>query len=273
MLIDWFTVAAQAINFLVLVWLMKRFLYGPILHAIDVREQKIAAELADADAKRAEAKKERDDFLRKNTELDKQRADMISKATSEAGTLKERLIQEARKASDDFTAKHRNTMITDARNLNQALIQRTQQEVFSIARKTLTDLAGASLEERLSETFVQRLLNIDSSVKAELVEAVTSAADPAVIRSAFPLPDEQCRAIQRAINETFAADVHTRFETAPEVISGIELTAGGKKLAWSIADYLRSLETGVNELLKVDEQPVVGSEAEREPTQSAVSHA
>jgi len=42
MLIDWFTVGAQALNFLILVWLMKRFLYKPVLHAIDEREMRIA---------------------------------------------------------------------------------------------------------------------------------------------------------------------------------------------------------------------------------------
>jgi F-type H+-transporting ATPase subunit b len=51
MLIDWFTVGAQVLNFLILVWLMKRFLYQPILDAIDAREQRIAAELANAAAK------------------------------------------------------------------------------------------------------------------------------------------------------------------------------------------------------------------------------
>ena len=55
MLIDWFTVAAQALNFLVLVWLLKRFLYKPILDAIDVREKGIAATLAGADAKASAA--------------------------------------------------------------------------------------------------------------------------------------------------------------------------------------------------------------------------
>ena len=38
MLIDWFTVGAQALNFVILVWLLKHFLYKPILNAIDVRE-------------------------------------------------------------------------------------------------------------------------------------------------------------------------------------------------------------------------------------------
>ena len=57
MLIDWFTVGAQALNFIILVWLLKRFLYKPILNAVDAREKRIAAELADADAKKAEAQK------------------------------------------------------------------------------------------------------------------------------------------------------------------------------------------------------------------------
>ena len=96
MLIDWFTVGAQALNFLILVWLMKRFLYKPILNAIDAREKRIAAELADADAKKAEAQKERDEFQHKNEEFDQQRAALLSKATDEAKAERQRLLDEAR---------------------------------------------------------------------------------------------------------------------------------------------------------------------------------
>jgi F-type H+-transporting ATPase subunit b len=74
MLIDWFTVGAQIVNFLILVWLLKHFLYKPILDAIDAREKKIAAELADADTKRTEAEKERADFENKNKTFDQQRS-------------------------------------------------------------------------------------------------------------------------------------------------------------------------------------------------------
>ncbi len=271
MLIDWFTVIAQAVNFLILVWLMKRFLYGPILRVIDEREKKIAAELADADAKRAEAKQQRDDFAQKNAALDQQREDLKSKATSEAKTLKERLVKEARLAADEISTKRHESLKTDARNLSQALIRRTQQEVFAIARKTLADLAGASLEERASGVFIQRLKDMDSPTKAELAEAVTSVAEPAVIRSAFPLPDEQRKAIQQVINEIFAAGVHIRFETAPEIISGVELTAGGKKIAWSIASYLTSLEIGVSELLRIDEQVNADSKPQPKATQPVAS--
>src|SRR5665647_469211 len=84
MLIDWFTVGAQALNFVVLVWLLKHFLYKPVLDAIDAREKQIAAQLADAEAKKAEAKKERDEFQRKNDDFDQQRAALLAKATGDA---------------------------------------------------------------------------------------------------------------------------------------------------------------------------------------------
>jgi F-type H+-transporting ATPase subunit b len=56
-----------------------------------------------------------------------------------------------------------------------------------------------------------------------------------VVRSAFDLPADQRAAIQNALNETFSAEVRIRFETAPDLIGGIELTTNGQKVAWSIA--------------------------------------
>src|ERR1700685_1084720 len=116
MLIDWFTVAAQALNFIILVWLLKRYLYKPILNAVDAREKRIAAELADADAKKAEAKKEQDEFQPKNERSDQQRAALRSKATQQANVEGQRLLNEARKAADDLSAKRAESLRSDAGN-------------------------------------------------------------------------------------------------------------------------------------------------------------
>jgi F-type H+-transporting ATPase subunit b len=264
MLIDWFTVGAQVLNFLILVWLMKRFLYKPILHAIDAREKRIATELADANAKKAEAQQERDELQHKNEELDQQRAALLSQATDEANAERRRLLDEARQAADVLSAKRQETLRNDAHNLNQAIGRRTRQEVFAIARKALTDLATTSLEERMGEVFTRRLREMDGQAKEGLADALKTAADPALVRSAFDLPAEQRAAIQNALNETFSAEIHVRFDTAPDLISGIELTTNGQKVAWSIADYLASLEEGVDELLKVRDKPEVKAEPEPE---------
>ena len=250
MLIDWFTVGAQALNFLILVWLMKRFLYKPILNAIDEREKRIATELANADAKKAEAQKEHDEFEHKNTEFDQQRAALLSKATDEARAEGQRLLEEARKAAVDISSKRQEALKNEEQTLHQAIRQRTQQEVFAIARKALQDLATVSLEERLGEVFTRRLRELNGKAKEALGEAIKTASDPAVVHSTFGLPAEQRAAIQNALNETFSAEVRVQFETAPDLIGGIELTTNGQKVAWSIAEYLTSLEEGVDELLK-----------------------
>jgi len=261
MLLDWFTIAAQALNFLILVWLLKRFLYKPILNAIDAREKLIAKELADADAKKAEAQKEHEEFQKKNEEFDRQRAALLTKATDEAKAERQRLLDEARKAADALSAKRQESLIQDAQSLNQAISRLTQKEVFSITRKALTDLATTSLEERMGEVFDRRLRELDQKGKSLLGDALRKNSEPALIRSTFDLPAAQRAAIQNALNETFSAEIHVRFETAPDLVSGIELTSNGQKVGWSIADYLASLEKGVGELLKEKDKP----EAKAEP--------
>ena len=265
MLIDWFTVGAQTLNFLILVWLMKRFLYKPILQAIDEREQRIAAELADADAKKAEARQERDEFQHKNEEFDQQRAALLSQATDEVNAERQRLLDAAHQAADTLRAKRQDALQSEQRSLNDEITRRTRDEVFAIARKTLSDLAGTSLEERMSDLFTRRLRELDGAAKGSLAKDLKTLSDPVLVRSAFDLPPEQRATIQQSLNETFSAEIQVRFETAPEVISGIELTTDGLKVAWSIADYLVSLERSVGELLHQQPVPEAESESHADP--------
>lgn len=249
MLIDWFTVGAQALNFVILVWLMKRFLYKPILHAIDAREQRIAAELADADAKKAEAGEERAEFQQKNDAFDKQRASLLRQATDEVKVERSRLLDEAREAAEALSTKRREALESDARDLSRAIGRRTREEVFAIARRALADLATTSLEERIGDVFVRRLQEMDAEDKGRLGEALKSAPDPAVVRSAFELPSEQQETVRNALNEAFSAEIPVRFETTSSLIGGIELSTDGQKVAWSIDDYVASLEKSLGELL------------------------
>jgi F-type H+-transporting ATPase subunit b len=250
MLIDWFTVGAQAFNFLILVWLMKRFLYRPILNAIDEREKRIAKVLNDADIKKAEAQKEREDYQHKIRQFDQQHDELLAKAMAEVEAERKRLLNDVRQTADGLSAKRQEMLRNDARNLNQAISCRVQQEVFDISRKVLADLATTSLEGYVAEDFIRRLRKIDMQAKQVLTEALKSSSEPGIVRSAFGLSEGQCLAIENAINETVLSGVQLRFEVAPELICGVEWVTNGQKVAWSISDYLVSLEQGIEGLLK-----------------------
>jgi F-type H+-transporting ATPase subunit b len=254
MLIDWFTVGAQTLNFLILVWLLKRFLYKPILDAIDAREKRIAAELADADAKKAEAKKERDEFQRKNEAFDQQRTALLTKATEEADAERKRLFEEVRQAADELSAKREASLRRDAKKLNEVVSEKTQHEVFSIARKVLTDLASITLEEQMFEVFILRLKEMDTHAKETIASSIKAATGAILVRSVFDLSSKQRATIQKTINEVFSSELPVQFDTVPELISGIELTVNGQKLAWSISEYLASFESSVGNLLKRPEE-------------------
>ena len=192
------------------------------------------------------AETQRDEFQRGT---DSQRAAPLSKATEEAQANVSGVFDEARQAADALSATRQDALRRQGHHLNQAITRRTQQEVFAIARKALTELAATSLEARMAEVFIRRVRELDDQTKHGLATALSTASAPAIVRSACEMPAEQRSTIQHALNDAFSADIPLRFETAPDLVSGIELTANGHKVAWSIADYLTSLEKGVGELL------------------------
>jgi F-type H+-transporting ATPase subunit b len=263
MLIDWFTVAAQLVNFLILVWLLKRFLFRPITNAIDAREKRIATELATADAKKNDAEKERVEFEKKNQDFDQQRAALMSKATEDAKTEHARLFDQARKDADSLRTGQATALRDDLSRLSSEITQLAAEQVFDIARKTLSDLATVSLEERVGEVFTRRLRALNEKDKDSLGVALNTSAEAAWVRSNFDLPVEQKAAIQNALNETFSTVVRVQFETKSDTICGIELTANGQKLGWSIDEYLKSLDEKVVALL--DAQPGAQPNAAAKP--------
>ena len=258
MLIDWFTVAAQLLNFLILVWLMKRFLYKPVLKAIDAREQRIARELADAAQKQSEAGKERDAFHQRNQDFDQQRAALLEQATGEVASERQRLLDAAHVAADALLASREQKLREEAATFSQSVQQQTRDEVFAMTRKTLTELASASLEASATAEFIRRLRVLEPAAKSRLGTALAGVGEPIVVRSAFELPAAQREAIQQAVHELFASKRLLQFDTSDKLIGGIELSANGERVAWSIDAYLSSLEEDVERLLR-ENQPLPAS--------------
>lgn len=257
MLIDWFTVGAQLLNFVILVWLMKRFLYQPVLDAIAAREQKIAKELADAAATKTQADQQQDEFQKKNKDFDAQREALLHQAKDAAKAERECLQAETREALDAANAKRAKAQLAELQQLHADITRDTQQQVFDIARRVLGELAGVSLEQRACEVFIQRWQALEAHALATLSTALKAAteAEPALVHSAFALPDAQRATIQAALDTAVGQSVTLKFEVTPELVSGIELSARGQKLAWSISDYLGTLLSGLQERLAVTDTP------------------
>ena len=256
MKISWFTVIAQVVNFLILVWLMKRYLYKPVLNAIDEREKKIAAQLADAAAQKTAATKLQDEFKQKNEQLAQQSKALMDKAVADAGDARNKLMEAVRKDGDALRTKQEKSFQEMQEGLGREIAQKTKQEVFAISRKTLTDLASVSLEAESVNLFIRRLNELKEEEKKALAAAIKPGADPALVQSAFDLPPKQQTNIENAVKAVTGPETKFQFNTNPELISGIELSANGFKLAWSIEGYLEALEKNISQTIKDKEKPI-----------------
>jgi F-type H+-transporting ATPase subunit b len=241
MLIDWFTVVAQGLNFLVLVWLLKRYLYKPVLAAIDAREKHITLVIADAESQKKAAEQQRLALAAKQAALDREAAAFLKQAEAAAAAERAKLLADARAEAGTLREKQMAALREDQTRLRGDIAHRAQQEVLAIARRVLEALAGASLEERMTAAFLKDLRGLDAPAKQTLLAAFGAASD-SVVRSAFDLTEEQRSLIQRAVDEEFSISSRLRFEVSAELLCGLELLVGGQKLSWSIADYFDGLE-------------------------------
>nr|MBC7613938.1 F0F1 ATP synthase subunit B [Pseudopedobacter sp.] len=245
MQINWFTVIAQLINFLLLVWLMKKYLYQPILNAIDEREKKIAAELSDAKNKMAAAKKEQDEFQKKNEVFDRHQKKMMDKVSSDAEKEKIKLLDAAQKEADDLKQKRAEEAKELAVHLNKERSKKTQEEVLAITKKALTELASTNLEEQTVQVFINKIKSIAGKDKKQFMDAFHAKSSPLSVKSAFKLSAKEEKSIKVAIADLLGEDGDYEFKTDAKMMGGVELATEGYKLSWSFSAYISSLEKSI----------------------------
>lgn len=229
--IDWFTVVAQVINLFVLTWLLKRFLYKPILNAIAAREKHIASGLANAKDKEAKAQQVQAELKQKNVLFEKEKVKLMDQARLEAESLRTKLIKETQAQAEALRCKNKDALQKELDDLSADILKQTKHQVLATASKVLCDLADTSLQARMIDVFLTRLHALSDKDKAAL------SSDSTTITSAFALLPAQKKALQAEIKTESLI-----FKITPQLVSGIELSANGQKLVWSISDYLRTLE-------------------------------
>lgn len=240
MLIDWFTVFAQIVNFLILVWLLKRFLYGPIVNAMAERERRIASRLEEAADKSARAEAEEASYKQMRRELEETREKLLKGAKKEAEERRKELLAEARGEVDKIKSIWEEELERDKETFLRQLRQRTADRVVSILRAALEEMAGTSLEREVARTFLAKLKSLDAKEREEIARTFGKNGGCVTVVSRFSLPPEIREEISGSLRDITGAQA--RFETSPEPIVGIEVEAGGRRIEWSLAGYLAGLE-------------------------------
>lgn len=236
MSIDWITVAAQIANFLVLVWLLKRFLYRPILDGIDAREAEISDRMKQAVLAKEKAEAAQQIYHDKTQALNVAQADLTETIRQKAEEQRDILLAEARKRVEQEHVTWKAHLDEEAQKYVIKMHQAGAGALLALTRKALVDLSDETLESRMARHLIQQI----KLMEADLRRAAGAAAE-AVVTSHGPLPE--------AVQADFTAELRSlfpqiglRFETSEEQAPGLVLRLGGAQVAWTVDSYIDGLD-------------------------------
>lgn len=252
MRIDWFTLVAQVVNFLILVLLLRRFLYRPIIEAIDRRRSEIRGRLGEAEEARERARRAEAQAREAREALDRQRADRLAEIEREVEEAREAMLEEARREAGESRESWRRAIERERASFLAELRERARKHTYEAVRRALEHLANERLEEHAIDAFLSSLDAMDEVDRNGLRDAARRADRRLLVRSRFEIPEGRRERIAEAARALVGPDATVRFETAPEIGWGVELRAGDHKVGWSVDSYLDVLEEEVAEVLEAE---------------------
>jgi F-type H+-transporting ATPase subunit b len=243
MSIDWITVFAQIANFLVLVWLLKRFLYRPILDGIDAREAEIAKRMAAAGESQKEAQLAQAEFLQQKKQLLADQDAMVQKALRDTEDQRDGLLAEARARLEQEQKDWHKHLEQERQRFTARLQKAGGETVLELTRKALRELADETLEQAIVRHVGRRL----QPLAGELAQAAGDTSE-AIATSHEPLP-EAAQTQLWADLEHLLPGITLRFETDSSQAPGLVLRVGGAQIAWTVDSYTDEFDALLNERL------------------------
>jgi F-type H+-transporting ATPase subunit b len=238
MLIDWTTVIAQIVNFLILLILLKYLLYNRIISAMDKREDRIQSRLEDAERKWQEAEQEMNEFEEKIRDLDLKREQFLNEARNEAESYKNELIQNAREEVESLQKRWYRSIEQEKESFVGELRRLAAKQVYDICRRALSELSNTEIQDQAVEVFLDRFQHMKEDQKGDLL----SVNGRMMVKSSYEVAAVKREKIERILKEMMEDLPEITYETDPNLILGIEIKRRDKKIAWSLESYLSDLE-------------------------------
>jgi F-type H+-transporting ATPase subunit b len=246
---DWLTVAAQIVNFLVLVWLLQRFLYRPITTAMLRREKRIEDRLSEAKATRRDAEDELRDLRERQAQIETERVAILDAARKEADALRARLEQDLRAENEERRAGWARHMAAERDDFMRLLQRQAGRQLVDLTGRVLKDYADSDIAGRVSDRFLAQLEDLDDDRRARLAEAARRSDAPAIVETGGAIDAAAKARMTRAIQKGLSTEIEVDYHEDETLVLGVRLIIGDQRLEWSAARHLRHLESEMNEIL------------------------
>jgi F-type H+-transporting ATPase subunit b len=218
MRIDFWTLALQTVNVLILIWLLRKFFWRPVAAVIAQRRAAAREVLAQAEQVRQAAEAERVGIEQTKAGFAKERAAILETAQAEAAQVKQTAETEAATAAQKLEAETRERLAAEQREEETRLRTQALALAAEIAGKLVSRLDGPSLRAAFLDGALAELAAQPEQMRQHVVELT--------ITSATSLPPEEQQSCASRLKALFSPDLKVVFQVDPALLGGVELQAG-----------------------------------------------
>lgn len=236
--LSWTTFILEAVNFLVLVWLLKRLFYAPVKRAIAARRAAVDKTLKDAESARHAAEDLKTKYEGRLQEWEEEKGRQREEFRKE---LNEEKIRQLKAIQTAVALEREKAEALEMKNTAERLAQdekMAMKQALEFTSQLLSGLASSELEGKILDLVIEHI----SSARAEdlSVNALQSGNHLAgvQVRSAYSLTTAQRDALSSALKLRLGAELTISFEVDRTLVAGLEIAVGSYVLHANLRDEL-----------------------------------
>jgi F-type H+-transporting ATPase subunit b len=237
--LNWSTFLLEIFNFLVLIWILKRFLYQPVLDVIARRRSMIENQLAEAGQLHDDSDALKQKYVHSLSDWEQERQMAMDKLMHE---LEETRQQQLAKLKSEIAQEEEKISVVRSRQNKQALLaieQQALQQGAEFASHLLAMTSGPELETRLFDLLLSDLAALSSAQISELSNKWGEPPEYIQVTSAYPLSDEQQHRLEDALERVASSISTVKYEQDASLLAGLNITIGAWVLQLNIRDELQ----------------------------------
>ena len=244
MQIDATTFVLQLVNFVVLVWILHRFLYRPVLAAIDKRRAAIDKSMADARTVRAEAERLRAQFEGRLADWERERLKARAALDGELAALRAKGLADVAQAVERERDRLAALQAKREADWKRETEQQALEQAGAFAAQLLERIADPALDARLVEVLAADLAGWLPERIDPLAAAARAAGGRVGVTSARPLSEAARARLARALSERLGIECRPEYALDDALVAGLCVAVGPWLLQANLREELRVFAGG-----------------------------
>ncbi len=270
MLIDWFTVVAQAVNFLILVLLLRWLLWDRIVDAVDRRRARIRSEYDEAEQRRQEADDAAERQRQAEKEIREKRDEMLREAREEAEDQRRKGLERAREEIEEQKQSWQKGLRDQQEDFVEQLRRDLGHSTLEMARALLRRVADQDLEHRMVERFRTEATDLSDEDRGRLVGDTDEEPPELEVLSHWELDADDRAAVEEALRRAVGDETTVRFRTEETMVCGLRVKGRDHVLDFSLDRELERVGRRMEKRLREPtEEPTADDEEHAEEEANA----